>query len=449
MRAALRDQVLQATTGRDRVTDFVKAAALLLVVIGHSLAWFVLPDGRLDNTLNHAASLWWLTWVLQILPLFFFIAGAGMVRLAQDRSAAKYLQRAAALMEPAVLLFVFSFITACILTMVAPIGLQRNLGVLMVQLTWFLGGYMLYIALAPVLIRINGVFCLAMVLCGIAIVDWLRLHVCAPLGWLNMVIVWAFFAVIGTRKADLLAAPTWLMVVGVLASVSAAAALIEYGPYSKALITANGVPGISNLAPPTLVLACAGVAQILTLVLVWPLLQRWLQRDALWIPVAVFASRAMQVYLYHMLFLILAVSPFIARRITSSPLSIGWWSQHAVTFLVTLAVAMVAAPTLRRVSAAIARHVLPSLWPKALRGRLGRISRGTARAIAATTGVLLLVQSTTGIGDPLTPRTVIGVPVYPLVTWVLLMLCIGTQIVGARSQNESQVSDTTAEEKRT
>ena len=349
--------------------------------------------------------------------------------------------RSAGLMQPAVLLFVFAFVASCVLHAVAPVSLQRNLGVLMVQLTWFLGGYMLFIALAPLLIRLSGYPGIVSMLAVIAGVDWLRLHVSESLGWLNMLLVWAFFTIIGTRKDTLRRAPVWLRLLSLVLAAAAAALLITYGPYSKALITANGLPGISNLAPPTLVLACAGVAQILALTLVWPALQRWLNSDRVWVPVAIFGSRAMQVYLYHMLVLVVVVSPFIARRSVTQPLSLAWWGQHALVFVVTLSVVMLGAPALRRASSALASAVLVRPWPAGMRRRLAGMSRGRAQALAATSGVLLLVQSTTGIGDFLTPRAVVGVQVYPLVTWTLLMLCISVQLLAAPTPTADAASD--------
>ena len=435
-RMSVRQQVLAASQGRDRVTDFVKAAALLLVVIGHSLAWFVQPDGSLDNTLNHAPQLWWLTWVLQILPLFFFIAGSGMVRLATDKTSVRYLTRAAALMEPTVLLFVFAFIVSSALHVFASTSLQHNLGVLMVQLTWFLGAYMLYIALAPVLTVMNGVNGIAAMLVAIAGVDWLRLHVSAALGWLNMVLVWALFAVVGTQKERLRRVRAALLIVGFVVCAAAAATLVVFGPYSRALITAKGIPGISNLAPPTLVLAFAGLAQIFMLAIAWPALERWLQRDRVWVPVAIFGSRAMQVYLHHMLFLVVLVLPFIATRSLTQPLSLVWWGQHLLVFALTLTSVLLAAPSLRRWSRALAA-LLAKGWSPRSRQRLTSMSRGWARAIIATTGVLLLVQSTTGIGDFLKPRNVIGVSVYPIVTWALIMVSISIQAAAAQRSSDA------------
>jgi hypothetical protein len=428
----MRQQVLAASAGRDRVTDFVKAAALLLVVVGHSLAWFVTPNGSLDNTLNHAPGLWWLTWALQILPLFFFIAGAGMVNLGKDPSALRFLNRSANLLEPTVLLFVFALFVAVVLRLTAPLSLQHNLGVLMVQLTWFLGAYMLFIALAPILGRHNGVAGIMTLVVAIVVTDWMRVNVNASIGWLNMVFVWGFFALLGTQLAKLRSTPAWRNITAVAICVATAAVLIAYGPYSRALITAKGLPGLSNLAPPSLVLLCAGTAQVFLLILVWPRLDRWLGSDRVWVPVAVFGSRAMQVYLFHMLFLVVMVTPFIAAKNVTQPLSLMWWGQHLLVFALTLTAVLLVSPILRNGSRTFAL-ACARLWPATMQSRFMRMPRGVARSLIALTGVLLLVQSTTGIGDFLVARNVLGVSVYPLATWLLIMGLISVQVSCARA----------------
>ena len=69
--SSLSTRVLAASAGRDRVSDGVKALALALVILGHGLAWTITPDGSAVNTLEAAPWLFPLTWLLQILPLFF------------------------------------------------------------------------------------------------------------------------------------------------------------------------------------------------------------------------------------------------------------------------------------------------------------------------------------------------------------------------------------------
>lgn len=434
---SVREQVLAASAGRDRVTDFVKSAALLLVVIGHSLAWYVLPDGGIDNTLNHAPRLWWLTWVLQILPVFFFIAGAGLVRLAREKSSRRYLARASGLLEPAVLLLFLALVVATVLRFTSPVPTQRAVGTLMVQLTWFIGVYLLLISLAPLLIRLGSVPAGTALLCAIALVDVIRVRDADGLGWLNMILVWAFFAVLGTQLERLRAARRWVLATAAVTSLAAGTTLIIVGPYAKALITATTIPGISNLAPPTLVLAFAGAAQVFSLLLAWPLLQRWLSQDRVWVPVAVFGSRAMQIYLYHLIFIMVLVAPFIVSAVTSDPLSPGWWWQHLLVFVLVLAATFAAAPVLRQMSTLLARLVLIAPWSRRHRERLVRMPTAVARALMATTGLLLLIQSATGVGDYLTARRVVALDVYPIATWVLLMLCIAAQLVATNEQSDS------------
>ena len=88
--------------------------------------------------------------------------------------------------------------------------------------------------------------------------------------------------------------------------------LVDLGPYSAALISTDALPGITNLAPPTLVLALAGCAQAGVLLLVWKGLERLLARDRTWVPVALFSSRAMQLYLWHVLVMALLVAGVLA-----------------------------------------------------------------------------------------------------------------------------------------
>lgn len=431
-RVSVRARVLEASAGRDRVTDAVKALALLLVVVGHSLAWNVTPSGGLDNTLNYAPQLWWLTWLLQILPLFFFIAGSGMVRLAADRSAQRYLVRTARLLEPALLLFVLALIVSIALKATAPASLQRSVGVLLVQLTWFLGVYLLLVSLAPAITRAARPAGVALLVAAIAAVDFLRVHVASGLGWVNMVLVWALFAVLGTQHQRLRAAPPRLKAIGLAVSLSAAAVLIVQGPYAKAMITADRIPGISNLAPPSLVLACAGAAQVFALMLVWPRLEQLLRRDRLWVAVALFGSRAMQVYLYHLLFLVIFVVPFFITRSSAVALSMRWWGQHALVFALTMAAVFVAAPVLRSASRALASVLAACVQPASTRARLAGMSTRSARLLAAATGVALLVQSSTGVGDILTARVVLGVAVYPVVTWLVIIASLAIHMAATR-----------------
>jgi hypothetical protein len=194
-------------------------------------------------------------------------------------------------------------------------------GVLPVQLVWFLGVYLVLVAAAPLLVRCSGPWVVGFWLVSILGVDLLRVSVNGLIGWANLILVWGLFAAIGTRLDRLRAIGRPILAVGVVAFAAAAIVTIVVGPYSPALISTDAVEGISNLAPPTIVLALVGLAQICLLLLLWPLLQRALDHDRLWVPVAIFASRAMEIYLWHMLVFTLAIAAMISLAV--APPSLG------------------------------------------------------------------------------------------------------------------------------
>ena len=69
---------------RNRVVDTWRVIALLVVVFGHWLAasiW-VRPDGEtvVMNTLEWIPYAGWFTWIVQVMPIFFFVGGYANAR---------------------------------------------------------------------------------------------------------------------------------------------------------------------------------------------------------------------------------------------------------------------------------------------------------------------------------------------------------------------------------
>jgi len=63
---------------RDRYVDFLRAFSIVVVVIGHwTIALIFWEDARIfvHNVVGHQSGLWLATWVLQVMPLFFFVGG--------------------------------------------------------------------------------------------------------------------------------------------------------------------------------------------------------------------------------------------------------------------------------------------------------------------------------------------------------------------------------------
>jgi surface polysaccharide O-acyltransferase-like enzyme len=422
-------KVLAASAGRDRVMDAVKALALLLVVVGHSLAWTVTGSGSVINTLDAVPYLFPLTWVLQILPLFFLLAGAGLTRLAAARDSRGYLVRLTRLSAPALPLIVAAVVLALIAGALAGEDAGKAAGLLPIQLVWFLGVYLVLVAAAPLLVRFSGPPSIIIWLVLILGVDLLRINVNELIGWANLFLVWGLFAAIGTRLERLRTINRPVLAIGVIAFAAAAIIAIVVGPYSPALISTDAVKGISNLAPPTIVLALVGLAQTCLLLLLWPLLQRALDRDRLWVPVAIFASRAMEIYLWHMLVFTLAIAGMISLAVAPAALSPLWWLQHIGVAAIVLTVVWFAAPGLGRASRSIA-------------GLLGRASPrlplGTAwaRVLLVVAAIALLCVSESGVAQPVTLRSVLLLPYVPLAA--LALLCV---IVGIATKASAVVDD--------
>jgi surface polysaccharide O-acyltransferase-like enzyme len=409
--------------------DAVKALALLLVVVGHSLAWTVTSGGSVVNTLDAVPAVFPLTWVLQILPLFFLLAGAGLTRLGGSRDARGYLARLTRLASPALPLIAVTMVLAAIAQALSGSDAGKAAGLLPVQLVWFLGVYLVLVAVAPLLVRLSGPWAVAAWLVVILGVDLLRINVDEAIGWANLILVWGLFAALGTRLDRLRTLPRALLAAGAIVFTASAIIAIVIGPYSPALISTDAVEGISNLAPPTIVLALVGLAQICILLLLWPLLQRVLDRDRLWVPVAIFASRAMEIYLWHMLVFTLAIAGMLALVLAPAALSPLWWLQHIAVAAVVLAVVWFAAPALARLAKGVA-------------GLLGRVAPrlhlgpAWARILLVVSGVALLCVSESGVGQPLTARIVVVFPYIPLVA--LALLCV---IVGIATKASAVVDD--------
>ena len=75
---------------RNRVVDTWRASALLVVVFGHWLAasvW-IQDDGAVAvmNTLEWIPYAGWFTWLVQVMPVFFFVGGYANASALESRS---------------------------------------------------------------------------------------------------------------------------------------------------------------------------------------------------------------------------------------------------------------------------------------------------------------------------------------------------------------------------
>jgi hypothetical protein len=414
-------QVLAASAGRDRVSDGVKALALALVIVGHGLAWTITPAGAAVNTLEAAPWLFPLTWLLQILPLFFLVAGDRMANLAANPTPDGVQRRVARLICPAIPLLLVTLLAAAAIQTFADAAISSGAGAIPVQLLWFLGIYLVAIAMSPLLARLRKPWHFVLGLLAIGAVDLVRVNLWEPAGWLNLACAWLFFVALGMHLSRLRAVPRRLIAVGFVSAIAAAITLVLLGPYSAALISTEALPGISNLAPPTMVLVLAGIAQTMILLLAWPVLDRVLARDRVWVPVALFSSRAMGMYLLHMLLLALSIGIVLALDLRPRALSLGWWALHAIVLFIVVTLAWVLTPSLMKSgsgSAVLGARLIPYRLAARLRGGPVRLWL----ALSALAGLCLLMISESGLAAALHVRPVLGIPYLPVAAVVTLVL---------------------------
>jgi hypothetical protein len=387
---------------RDRYVDLLRIASIAVVVLGHWLmAVVAYHDGRMTgtNALVSIPKLKYVTWVLQVMPIFFFVGGfSNLVTLdAVARRGGRFADfihgRVDRLMRPVtVLLVVWVPITAALEFANVPHSTLKVVTKLVVQLLWFIGVYLLVVAFAPLLLRAHRRFGwrvpVALALCAAA-VDAASLGAgITGVAMLNFGFVWLFAQQLGFFYADGSFARSSRAVPLALAAAGFAGlfAATTWGPYPSSMV---GMPGekVSNMAPPTLcilALTCLLVGVVMT---VREPANRWLKKPRVWQTVIVGNSVIMTIYLWHLTALLIVVGialPLGAPQPT--PGTATWWLLRPAVFA-TYAVVLVG---------------LVALFGRFERKAGKRAEPGTplltrrVRRAVAIAGVALLVVGTVG-----------------------------------------------------
>lgn len=292
---------------RNRAIDVIRISALLGVIIGHTvMATSVIHDDVFywENLLTTSVIFQALTWVFQIMPLFFFAGVAASVQSwVPGTSWGNWLlRRCTRLYRPVFFYLVFWAVALVVLHRVLPVHVYEPIAGISIQLLWFLGAYVLVLAAVPVLARIDTVGRLTAavaVLYGMsAIVDALR--IADPtwnwLGYANLA-VWLIPGMFGVayrlRLLTTTAAATLAMVMLVVNL-----ALVRFGPYEPSLVGIDGQQ-LKNMTPPSLLLVGHAIMMCAFVIALAPAIGRWAQRPRVWWWAAIGNSGAMTLYLWH------------------------------------------------------------------------------------------------------------------------------------------------------
>ncbi|CQD22014.1 Acyltransferase family protein [Mycobacterium europaeum] len=302
-------QVAAATPAdRDRVLDVIRITSLIGVVLGHTvMAISVIRNHVLiwDNLLTTSAVFQAATWILQIMPLFFFAgAAACLSSWSVGTNWGDWLmKRCTRLFRPVFYYLAFWAVALTMLYHALPQHIYEPVAGVSTQLLWFLGAYVLVLAAMPVLYRITTAGRLAAAVAGvygaIAAIDAVRLHWPAmmPLGYLNLA-VWLIPAMFGVAyRRRLLTGRAALAVAAAFFAVDVA--LVHWGPYQISMV-GTGDHQLSNTSPPSLLLAGHAIILSALAIAAAPAIARWARRPRVWWWTAIGNSGAMTLYLWHM-----------------------------------------------------------------------------------------------------------------------------------------------------
>ncbi|MFJ2224544.1 acyltransferase [Streptomyces anulatus] len=421
MGSSVRELAGATPATRDRYVDLLRVASLSAVVLGHWLMAAVTPDG-VGNLLAVVPALQPLTWLLQVMPVFFFVGGfshalsyRSLLRKRPEGTAdsvySAFLRaRLQRLLRPTTVFVLVWGAAALLVQLLGGGGGLTGVTLRMVtQPLWFIGIYLAMVAFTPPLLKLHerygwGAFA---GLAGAAVaVDVLRFAAGVPyVEFLNFAFVWLAVHQLGFLRADgRIRRPALLAGAGLVT----AGALVAFGPYPLSMV---GMPGekVSNMAPPTLALLAHGLWLVGAVELLRAPAARLLERPRVWRTVVAANGVAMTAFLWHLTAMFGVYGAMLALDVElPAPASAAWWAQ------VPLRLALAAALTAALVAAfrTFERPAAPTA-PGAP-GASGTSGAGPLAALGATLCLLgVLGLSMVGFGGLLDGRTalLIAIPV--------------------------------------
>ncbi len=408
---------------RDPFIDTVRVVAVSIVVVGHWLTTSVFRDGDAlawENALSVIPAAHPVTWLLQVMPLLFFVGGFANAR-SLARHEGDYLAflrtRLVRLMRPTVV-FIAVWVVLSVVADAAgwtEVELAADVAALPF---WFLGLYVAVIALAPAMVRLDrrhGWRVVAALVVGAAVVD-VVVHGAGveEVGVLNYAFVWLLPHQLGIIHAG----GGWERVRGRVAAATAAiglAGLVVLVTAANYPVSMIGVPGEErwNTDPPSLALVALtvwliGLALMARPMIVTPAVPR---------AVTALNRVALTLYLWHVTVIAVGAAVLVALGVPDQPTgSTAWWATRPV-WLVVLAVIMVPVVRLFR---RFEIHPAPQEAPT---------DRRPVRTAAATLGVVSLALALLGFGvtgfDQLATdrgESVLGFAMNPLLGVLQLLL---------------------------
>ena len=407
--APVRSLASATPSSRERYVDFLRVFSLAVVMLGHWLMAAVeWRDGRLvsGNILEAAPAAQWLTWVFQIMPVFFVVGGfsntASWTAAVRDgKGYGAWLGgRLVRLVRP-VLAFALVWSTVVVALVVAggdPASVRAGS---IAQPLWFLAVYVLVVAVAPAMVAAQrrwGWTATVALGAGVAVVDLARWPLGVPfVGWANLALVWLFAHQLGVawRSGAVAGWSRRRLVLLAAAGLGGLFVLTGAGGYPHSMVGGVG-EAKSNTFPPSLALEALGTWQFAAALLLRPAVDRWLARPRAWAAVVAANGMAMTVFLWHLTAMVIVAAVALPSGLMAQPPvgSGAWWAWRPV-WLVALGLALVPLVALfARIE--LRRVVAPS--PSAVRAGAAALLVAVGMAFLARKGFVASPAPVLGVG---------------------------------------------------
>ena len=339
---------------RNRYVDALRVASILVVVLGH---WLMagpemLADGslRLGHLVAESTVIQTLTWIFQVMPVFFFVGGyanAAGWRSARKRNESypewlrSRLRRLTMPVLPLLVIWAIAGVAAS--SMGVDPGLIRAGSQAALVPVWFLATYVLAVALAPFTLSLwerYGWGLIAGLALAAAAIDLATLSFGVEgARWINYLFVWNAVHALGYAWADgRIGGITTRLGIGV-GAFAVLAGLVTTFAYPVAMVGLDNA-AVTNSNPPKITLIFLGLFQFGLLTAIEGPARRLLQNKLLWKAVIAVSATIMTLYLWHLTALVAVVAAQIGldgfglRYAVNTP---TWWATRP-PFIAVLAI---------------------------------------------------------------------------------------------------------------
>ncbi len=325
---------------RNRAADFYRTLAICFVVLGH---WMLvapyMPKSALElrNILLLQPWTQYLTWLFQVMPVFFFVGGYSnaaswsSARRSPDKRRSWATGRLRRLLLPIVpLVVIWALAAAVAFQLGIDPELAKSASRAALIPVWFLAVYIMVTVVVPVSFAIwekIGLWSVAILAVLAIVIDLVGVGLGqAWLRWANYAPIWLAVHQLGYwwRRGDQGAVGIGLLFVMGAVWLSV---LVGYAGYPISMVS---VPGqdFSNTRPPTTAMLALGAIQISLLLFFANHVNAWLQRETPWATIIVVAQRIMTIYLWHLTVVIVVAGLSLAIGgigLGVEPGTTAWW----------------------------------------------------------------------------------------------------------------------------